>query len=287
MNKVNWKNINDNIVNVGRVLASILDTETAQNVDFVIVEDDGTVRNVKLNNLAIHLANIKKDAVDLETVTKLVESKTMSRDTIKQYVSENIKQIENAVSSANGDASKLEAIFSKYYTKDDVTAIMNTLKTETNAEIKQIKDDISSAKIDSTLNKSNISTLNSKLDTGLTQVKNSINSVNNKAIKVEDSLIPIVVDKNVTAVPGSRYTVDSLKDTFKLTLPNNPSDKDMIYVMDGNYNAQNNPVTITGNGKKINGKNEDLTCDVNGFYIVIRYSANNGSWYVANAVTNS
>ncbi len=78
-------------------------------------------------------------------------------------------------------------------------------------------------------------------------------------------------------------TKDDAEKTYKL--PNDLTEDAMVIVMDGEYNAQNYPQTIDGNGKKIND-GDKLVCDVNGFYVVLLYSATNDNWYTVNVNPN-
>jgi len=49
---LNWKIICNNIVNISQVLANFLDTIHSKDVDWVYVDDNGKVNNIKLPNLA-------------------------------------------------------------------------------------------------------------------------------------------------------------------------------------------------------------------------------------------
>jgi len=49
---LDWKAISDNIVNISQVLADFLDTVTSKDVEWVFIDDEGNVNNIKLPNLA-------------------------------------------------------------------------------------------------------------------------------------------------------------------------------------------------------------------------------------------
>jgi len=78
------------------------------------------------------------------------------------------------------------------------------------------------------------------------------------------------------------YFVDTSSKSITLTLPSDPDNYDTLRVSDRTNNAQNNAVTIDRNGNKINDSDDDLTCDVNGFYVTLTYDSDTGSWYVIN-----
>ena len=66
---IDWKKINDNIVNVGSILAKFIDTEVPQDVSFVLVKDDGDIENITLKNLTYRLAKIKQNAVKISDIS--------------------------------------------------------------------------------------------------------------------------------------------------------------------------------------------------------------------------
>ena len=258
---IDWKKINDNIVNVGTILAKFIDVEVPQDVDFVLVKDDGSIDNIKLKNLAYHLAKIKQNAVDADTVENIIEQRSMTREEIEDYVKNTISELTAVLGSGSGNTDALTELLSSYYSKEDVNKIIDNLKTSYNKKITTINDNVSN------------------LSTDVTELKSKMNKVNNL-------LTPELITDNASLVSGKEYTVDTSIKAITVTLPDNPNDNDVIYLFDGAYNAQNNNITVQRNGKNINGKNEDLICDVNGFYIILRFDGNKNGWYVANAVTN-
>jgi len=96
-------------------------------------------------------------------------------------------------------------------------------------------------------------------------------------------LTKVWVDDDADVTIPSRTFVDTSDKEITLTLPSDPNDEDLVFVGDGKNNAQDKPVTIKPNGKNINDKSDDLTADVNGFYIGLVFKTD--SWYVLN--TNS
>ena len=104
--------------------------------------------------------------------------------------------------------------------------------------------------------------------------------------RISGGALVIDVSDDAEVVPGTQYFVDTSSKSINLTLPAKPNHNDTVMIGDGRNNAQNNPVNVLRNGKLINDKDEDLICDVNSFYVILRYDQN-GSWYVTNAVTNN
>jgi len=93
------------------------------------------------------------------------------------------------------------------------------------------------------------------------------------------------IDSDSNVYTNKLYIVDTSSAALTVTLPSSPAAGEMLWIADGNNNAQNNNVTVARNGNKINDDDDDLTCDVNGFFIGLVYNAN-GSWYVTNANSN-
>jgi len=86
---------------------------------------------------------------------------------------------------------------------------------------------------------------------------------------------------NYTALPDQivfcdTYTIGS----FTITLPSNPDEGDAVAILDVMGSFQTNNLIVNGNGKKIDGYNEDFICDVNGAYIVFWYDQTADSWLI-------
>jgi len=94
--------------------------------------------------------------------------------------------------------------------------------------------------------------------------------------------LTMYVSDDIEITPGVQYFVDTSTKDITLTLPTNPEDKSKIIIADSKYNAENHPVTVLVGDSKINGEQNDLVCDVNGFYVGLIYDSNNGSWYIYN-----
>jgi len=69
---------------------------------------------------------------------------------------------------------------------------------------------------------------------------------------------------------------------YTIYLPQNPYDRDVVYIMDGSKNAQNRPPYISNQSAdgtyKINGEDDSLVLDVNFFYIILIYDAATNNW---------
>jgi len=83
-------------------------------------------------------------------------------------------------------------------------------------------------------------------------------------------------------INGGVYGVITKDKSINVTLPDDPDDEFIVFFTDVNNNAQNNTVSIKGNGKNINDSEDDLNCDVNGFLIGLSYDDEAGSWYIIN-----
>jgi len=64
---VDWEVVCDNIVNISQVLADFLDTTHSREVEWVYIDENGNVNNIKLPNLAKVLENIKNNSSNRAT----------------------------------------------------------------------------------------------------------------------------------------------------------------------------------------------------------------------------
>jgi len=115
-----------------------------------------------------------------------------------------------------------------------------------------------------------------------------VDNTENKNVwgRISGGELVIDVSDDIEITPGVQYFVDTSTKSINLTLPAEPNHNDTVVIADGRNNAQNNPANVLRNGKLINDKDENLICDVNSFYVILRYDQN-GSWYVTNAIKNS
>jgi VCBS repeat-containing protein len=73
----------------------------------------------------------------------------------------------------------------------------------------------------------------------------------------------VVQSGNATLLAGRNYFVDTTS-ARTLTLPASPSVGDTITIYDASGSAATNNITISRNGNKINGQNDDAIIDVSG-----------------------
>jgi hypothetical protein len=71
---------------------------------------------------------------------------------------------------------------------------------------------------------------------------------------------------------------DTTDNTISVTLPDSPNDYDIITIVDEKYTAENNNINVARNGNNIDNKDEDLSIDINGSYITLKFYSNN--WYI-------
>jgi len=92
------------------------------------------------------------------------------------------------------------------------------------------------------------------------------------------SLAFVDIDSNTTAENGSLYLCDVSSDSFTITLPETPSDNDLVQVHNYNGNFSDNSITVDGNGHSINGSSNDYICNINGTTFNFQYSSSNDDW---------
>jgi len=82
----------------------------------------------------------------------------------------------------------------------------------------------------------------------------------------------------VSAVTTNGGPIAAGTTLYTLTLPAAPEDEDIIQIIDGTGNSQDEPILIDRNGKLINNLTDDLTCDVNFFDIKLIYNSVTSNW---------
>ena len=76
-------------------------------------------------------------------------------------------------------------------------------------------------------------------------------------------------------------TLNSRSGSYSVKLPADPSDNDIVFLLDtGNY-TNTNSVTIERNGKLITDSESDLIIDINGSFNIFFYLEETGSWYIS------
>jgi len=91
----------------------------------------------------------------------------------------------------------------------------------------------------------------------------------------------LTTDLIVSAVTTNGGPITTGTTLYTLTLPAAPEDEDIIQIMDGTGNSQDEPILILRAGTtpaSINNLTEDLTIDVNFFDIKLIYNSANNNW---------
>ena len=153
---------------------------------------------------------------------------------------------------------------------------LNSVNTYTQAEIDSIVDTQINNLIDSA--PSALDTLN-ELAAALgddasfaTTVTNSLAGKKNEASSS--------ISSNTNLAVGTRYFVTSAS-TLTLTLPGSPSVNDQIDIFDASGNASTYNITVSRNGKLINGNAGNFIIDVNGSWYTLVFTGNTYGWKVA------
>ena len=97
--------------------------------------------------------------------------------------------------------------------------------------------------------------------------------------EVTDLIVHNIVHKDAdyTAKDYEQVIVDTTAGAITVTLPTTPTDREVVVVQDGANNAQNNPITVNGNGETVLGVT-DFIIDENSARYVFTYHT--GEWRV-------
>lgn len=93
----------------------------------------------------------------------------------------------------------------------------------------------------------------------------------------------VEISGNYNASVNDRVLVDSTGGALGITLPSNGSLilNDTIQIIDVGGGADSNNITVSRNGSKIQGLNEDLVIDIKGSVITLIYTGSNYGWVVS------
>jgi len=76
-------------------------------------------------------------------------------------------------------------------------------------------------------------------------------------------------------------TLNSRNGTYSVSLPSNPDDGDIVFILDvGNY-ADANSIIIGRNNKLIADTEDDLIIDISSSFNILFYLEETGSWYIS------
>jgi hypothetical protein len=85
---------------------------------------------------------------------------------------------------------------------------------------------------------------------------------------------------NYTAVAGDRINADTGGGAFTITLPATPANYTEVTIADHDGDWKTNNLTVARNSSNINGGAADLTCDVSGKQILLRYEGATTGWRI-------
>lgn len=86
------------------------------------------------------------------------------------------------------------------------------------------------------------------------------------------------VNDDDVVVPGNWQLADTTSAAYTLKLPESPEYGDMVGFKDHKHNWSENNLTLDRNGKKIEGVEEDLICNVNYATVVLWFSGDTDGW---------
>ena len=89
--------------------------------------------------------------------------------------------------------------------------------------------------------------------------------------KQSTSLKDRYINSNSNIFKSERILADTSSGSISLTLPANPSNGDIIGILDVSGTFTTNNVSLLRNNKKINGFSEDYTLDINSMYLELHY----------------
>lgn len=90
------------------------------------------------------------------------------------------------------------------------------------------------------------------------------------------------ISANTTAVPNTKYIIDTDSANITVTLPINPALGIEVSIIDGTGNASAHQITVNGNGSKIQGEASDLVVTTNrSAFTLVYYNATQG-WILTN-----
>jgi hypothetical protein len=92
-----------------------------------------------------------------------------------------------------------------------------------------------------------------------------------------------VVSADTTAVSSAGYMFDNSAATHTMTLPNSPAVGNTVGYKDLNGSFGSFPLTIVGNGSKIQGYTDSMVIDVPNGYGVLTYSGASQGWVLTSA----
>ncbi len=120
---INWDVISRNIINISEVLNDFLDTENPKKVTWVYMEEDGSVKEKQVDNLATVINYLKENSVTDDELT----------DKLRDFYTKG---------EVNKIADSIKAMFDNYYTKTNIEDIVDGIKGDFNEKLAQYKEEI-------------------------------------------------------------------------------------------------------------------------------------------------
>jgi hypothetical protein len=98
-----------------------------------------------------------------------------------------------------------------------------------------------------------------------------------------------IVNDNLTVVSGVSVDIHmrGLTANKTITLPQNPTDGQLVRVRDANHTADTYTITLGRNTRKIHGVSSDLSIDVERAVVTLVYDLNNTNWVIAEVSANT
>ena len=123
---LNWEAISNNIINISQVLGDFLDSKNAKQVEWIYMDEDGSVKNIKLPNLGSAIKQLQDTAITPDELSKELKNyyKSVEVDAIKAAIN---KTIDDHVNDLQGKINSLnKKVDSNFNTLE--TSISNTNK---------------------------------------------------------------------------------------------------------------------------------------------------------------
>ena len=136
---LNWEAISNNIINISQVLGDFLDSKNAKQVEWIYMDEDGSVKNIKLPNLGSAIKQLQDTAITPDELSKELKNyyKSVEVDAIKAAIN---KTIDDHVNDLQGKINSLnKKVDSNFNTLE--TSISNTNK-KFDKEISNVNNDL-------------------------------------------------------------------------------------------------------------------------------------------------
>ena len=122
---LNWESISENIINISQVLGEFLDTNNPKDVEWVYIDNDSNIKNVKLPNLGKAIKSIQDSAVTPDELGNELKKyyKSVEVDAIKQTIYDTINK------TINDKTNKV---------KSDLTNVIESKEASLNKRVSEV-----------------------------------------------------------------------------------------------------------------------------------------------------